>query len=287
MEIARLRRTASRLALAPFQSSSTPLPGANPSRLRGPGVSFLGYRDYQFGDDIRHVDWNVTARHARPMLKTFEQEQASAFMLVLDASASMRAPANDKWTQATELAAIIALIGARESELLGGLVVSAAVESQFAPGRGMRHAVAFARWLASHQPLHHTTALSVGVNRAMRTLQYPGVIIIFSDFIDPGWDAAVRQAVGRHTVVAVAMCSPHDERLPGPGLVRVRDAESGRIAWIDSSPASRRADFEARVGRARLARRHRLVAAGAIHLEAMTGTSHALQLRGLCRQRRG
>jgi len=284
MEFAQLRRTASRLTLTPFRST-TPLPGSHPSRLRGSGISFLGYREYQFGDDIRHVDWNVTARHARPMLKTFEHEQASAFMLVLDASASMRTPTADKWQRATELAAVIALVGARESELVGGVVVSSVVEGYYRPGRGIAHAVAFAQWLAEHEPQHRRTALGLGVDRATRALAHPGVIVVLSDFVDGQCEAAIRRASRRHTVVALVLCSDDDYRLPGPGLVQVEDAETGRRLWVDSLARTTQHALAARAHDATTERRQRLTAAGAFHLEASAGLPYARQLRGLCRAR--
>lgn len=284
MEIPQLRRAASRLTLLPFRSS-TPLPGSQPSRRRGAGIGFLGYREYQYGDDIRHVDWNVTARHARPMLKSFEHEQASAFMLVLDASASMRTPTADKWHRAIDLAAIVALVGARESGLVGGVVVSSVVEGHFRHGRGMAHALAYAQWLSAHQPRQRQTALSLGVDRAVRAMAYPGVIVIFSDFLDERCAAAIRRAARRHTVVALVLRSADDHRLPGPGLVQVADAETGRRVWIDSQARATRTALATRASQTILERRQRLTAAGAFCLEASAGLPYGQQLRGLCQTR--
>lgn len=286
MDVPRLRQVAGRLTLNPFQSR-TPLPGSHPSRQPGSGFGFLGYREYQFGDDIRHVDWNVTARHTRPMLKTFERERASAFMLVLDTSASMWTPTPDKWHHAIDLATIIALVGARESELVGAVVVSNVVESQLPLGRGLPHAMALGQWLTRHRPQHRQTALGGGIDRAARALTTPGVIVVLSDFLGSPCETAIKRAAERHTVVALMMRSPHDIRLPGPGMIEVRDAETGRRAWIDSSSEMNRRSFAAAVNSGYKNRRRRLAAAGAVHLEARTDTSHAYQLRGLCCGRSG
>ena len=133
MDIGRLRASAHRVAFRFMRPGSVPTPGVHRSLFRGHGLNFAGYREYQHGDDIRIVDWNVTARQNRPMLKLFEQEHASALMLVLDASPSMTGPHPDKWDAAAALAVLFAFVGARDGERLGlavtgekGLAFSAA-----------------------------------------------------------------------------------------------------------------------------------------------------------------
>ena len=146
LDIGRLRASAHRVAFRFMRPGSVPTPGVHRSLFRGHGLNFAGYREYQHGDDIRMVDWNVTARQNRPMLKLFEQEHASALMLVLDASASMTGPHPDKWDAAAALAVLFAFVAAREGERIG-LSVTGEKGLAFSPRRGVAHATRLAHRL--------------------------------------------------------------------------------------------------------------------------------------------
>ena len=143
LDIGRLRASAHRVAFRFMRPGSVPTPGVHRSLFRGHGLNFAGYREYQHGDDIRMVDWNVTARQNRPMLKLFEQEHASALMLVLDASASMTGPHPDKWDAAAALAVLFAFVAARDGERIG-LAVTGEKGLAFSPRRGFAHATRLA-----------------------------------------------------------------------------------------------------------------------------------------------
>ena len=146
LDIGRLRASAHRVAFRFMRPGSVPTPGVHRSLFRGHGLNFAGYREYQHGDDIRMVDWNVTARQNRPMLKLFEQEHASALMLVLDASASMTGPHPDKWDAAAALAVLFAFVAARDGERIG-LTVTGEKGLAFSPRRGFAHATRLAHRL--------------------------------------------------------------------------------------------------------------------------------------------
>ena len=146
LDIGRLRASAHRVAFRFMRPGSVPTPGVHRSLFRGHGLNFAGYREYQYGDDIRMVDWNVTARQNRPMLKLFEQEHASALMLVLDASASMTGPHPDKWDAAAALAVLFAFVAARDGERIG-LTVTGEKGLAFSPRRGFAHATRLAHRL--------------------------------------------------------------------------------------------------------------------------------------------
>ena len=137
LDIGRLRASAHRVAFRFMRPGSVPTPGVHRSLFRGHGLNFAGYREYQHGDDIRMVDWNVTARQNRPMLKLFEQEHASALMLVLDASASMTGPHPDKWDAAAALAVLFAFVAARDGERIG-LAVTGEKGLAFSPAARLR-----------------------------------------------------------------------------------------------------------------------------------------------------
>lgn len=137
MDIGLVRRTASRVAFRFARPGSVPIPGENRTNQRGHGLDFVGYREYQFGDDIRSIDWNVAARQGKPVVKLFEQGYASMLVLVVDGSASMRIADGEKWTLAREIAALVGYVAARESDLVGAIVVTGAVEAELPARRGL------------------------------------------------------------------------------------------------------------------------------------------------------
>jgi uncharacterized protein (DUF58 family) len=217
------------------------------------------------------------------MLKLFEQEHASALMLVLDASASMTGPHPDKWNAAAALAVMFAFVAARDGERIG-LTVTGEKGLAFSPRRGFAHATRLAHRL-ERPPAISTTALDDGVHRALRGLRTPGVVIIASDFIGTRWDAVVREAVRRHTVVGLTITSPFEHELPSAGLVRVQDAESGATQWVDTGSARVRAAYAQRSLALRSEIRARLVDAGAVPVSIRTDRPLVGQLASICRVR--
>jgi uncharacterized protein (DUF58 family) len=292
-----------------------PTPGVHRSLFRGHGLNFAGYREYQHGDDIRLVDWNVTARQNRPMLKLFEQEHATALMLVLDASPSMTGPHPDKWDAAAALAVLFGFVGARDGERMG-LTITGEKGLAFSPRRGFAHATRMAhrleRLVAASGTLSGTAsgrgsgtasgtlswtgsgtasgtrpghALDEAIHRALRTLRTPGVLVVASDFLGTRWDAAIREAVRRHTVVGLTISSAFEHELPAAGLVRVQDAESGATRWVDTSAAKVRAAYAQRSTALRSEIRARLVDAGAVPVAIRTDRPLVGQLASICRVR--
>jgi len=294
MDLGRLRASAHRVAFRFMRPGSVPTPGVHRSLFRGHGLNFAGYREYQYGDDIRMVDWNVTARQNRPMLKLFEQEHATAMMLVLDASASMTGPHPDKWEAAAALAVLFSFVAARDGERLG-LAVTGEKGLAFSPRRGFAHAARIAARLEGSPSGRRAEArghaareggpLDDGIHRALRSLRTPGVLVVMSDFLGTRWDAAIREAVRRHTVVGLTISSPFEHELPAAGLVRVQDAESGSTRWVDSGSARVRAAYAQRSLAVRSEIRARLVDAGAVPVSIRTDRPLVGQLAGICRVR--
>ena len=289
MDIGRLRASAHRVAFRFMRPGSVPTPGVHRSLFRGHGLNFAGYREYQHGDDIRMVDWNVTARHNRPMLKVFEQEHATAMMLVLDASASMTSPHPDKWEAAAALSVLFAFVAARDGERLG-LAITGEKGLAFSPRRGFAHAARIAHRLEHPGPATALTKgfggqVDEGVHRALRSLRTPGVLVVVSDFLGTRWDAAIREAVRRHTVVGLTISSAFEHELPSAGLVRVQDAESGATRWVDTGSARVRAAYAQRSTALRSEIRARLVDAGAVPVSIRTDRPLVGQLASICRVR--
>lgn len=282
MDIGRLRASAHRVAFRFMRPGSVPTPGVHRSLFRGHGLNFAGYREYQHGDDIRLVDWNVTARQNRPMLKLFEQEHATALMMVLDASPSMTGPHPDKWDAAAALAVLFAFVGARDGERMG-LAISGEKGLAFSPRRGFAHATRMAHRL--ERPAMPGGTLDDAIHRALRSLRTPGVLVVVSDFLGTRWDAAIREAVRRHTVVGLTISTAFEHELPAAGLVRVQDAESGATRWVDTGSAKVRAAYAQRSIALRSEIRARLVDAGAVPVAIRTDRPLVGQLASICRVR--
>lgn len=289
MDVGRLRASAHRVAFRFMRPGSVPTPGVHRSLFRGHGLNFAGYREYQHGDDIRLVDWNVTARSNRPMLKLFEQEHASALMVVLDASPSMTGPHPDKWEAAAALAVLFAFVAARDGERLG-LVVTGEKGLAFSPRRGFAHASRIAHRLerpafAGASATGSGGQVDDGVHRALRSLRTPGVVVVVSDFLGTRWDAAIREAVRRHTVVGLTISTAFEHELPSAGLVRIQDAESGATRWVDTGSARVRDAYAKRSIALRSEIRARLVDAGAVPVSIRTDRPLVGQLASICRVR--
>lgn len=285
MDIAQVKKLSARLSFRFGRLGSIPSPGAGRTSLRGPGLSFIGYREYQYGDDIRSVDWNVAARHGHPVVKLFEQEHASAVVCVVDGSASMRIPALAKWNVARELAMLCAFAAAREGDAVGAVVVTHDVEFTSRPRRGMAHANALARDLVGCRPLGSETRLATGVECALRMLRAPGVIVVVSDFLSAGWEWSVKTASRKHTMFGLNVLSPSELNLPDAGLIHVRDVETGVTRWIDSSSAEVRAAYTTGAAARRRNIKTRLDDAGATPVEILSNQGVAAQLRAICRVR--
>jgi uncharacterized protein (DUF58 family) len=208
--------------------------GRRRSARRGQGIAFSGHREYEYGDDLRHIDWKVTARLARPFVKVFEQEQAGTLLLALDASASMRSePDSAAPDTALEVGAFMILLALHANERVGALLFTDRVERVIPPRRGRAHALAIVSMLGSHRPRSARTAVACGLDGIARLEPRTSNVIVVSDFLDQQYESTLAQVSRRHDVLALCIDrSAHP--LPAPdGLVRARDPETGQIRWLD------------------------------------------------------
>jgi uncharacterized protein (DUF58 family) len=285
LDIGRLRALANRLEFRFARSGTGTMPGAHRSRARGHGGEFAEHREYQYGDDIRTVDWNVTARRGRCFVKEHERPRASAAAIVLDASASMSSPDLAKWQLARDVSALVGVMAAREGDAIGAYRVALESLEELPMRRGVAHALVLARWLDEAPDPAGGTGIGAGVRRARTRLRPGGLLIVVSDFLDPDWDAELRRAAARHLVLGIRIVSTRERTLASAGLVQVRDAESAEIRWLDSGAAPVRRSFAAQAARTSHAIRRRVLDAGALHAEVETGGSWWTGLRPICEAR--
>jgi uncharacterized protein (DUF58 family) len=265
-----------RLQLRARRAVEDLLGGAYRSVFKGSGIAFEEVREYQPGDDIRGIDWNVTARMGHPFVKRFIEERELTLLLVLDVSASQRfgTRAQTKREVAAELAALLAFCAIANNDKVGLVAVSDRVEKFVPPRKGTRHALRLMRDILFHEPMHPGTNLRAGIDFFNRVLRRRAIVFLMSDFHDTGFEKAFRRAARRHDLIAVYHGDALEEQWPAVGLVDVRDSETGETLLIDTSdPEFRQAHVAAARGR-RAAVRQLANAAGADWIDVATDGTH-------------
>ncbi len=215
------------------------------SVFKGRGMEFSEVREYSYGDDIRKIDWNVTARNNKPFVKIFEEERELTVMLVVDVSRSGQfgTVSAMKSDVATEICAVLAFSAIRNNDKVGLIMFSDEVEKFIAPNKGKSHILRIVRELISFQPKGTGTNISGALQYLNNVIKKRSISFIISDFIDTNYDNALRIVSKRHDVIAVTMSDPREREMPPVGLVKMKDAESGAERWIDTSDRNIRHAF--------------------------------------------
>jgi uncharacterized protein (DUF58 family) len=236
-----LMRQVRRLQLRARRAVEDPLGGAYRSVFKGTGIAFEEVREYQPGDEIRSIDWNVTARTGHPFIKRYVEERELTVLFLMDGSASMTlgSAEQSKRDVVAEIAALLALCAIGNNDKVGLVQVTDEVEHFVPPRKGSRHALRLIRDLFVHAPKKRGTNLQAGLDFLNKILHRRALLFVFSDFLDVGYEKAMQRTARRHDVVAVKIRDAHEEALPDVGLLEIQDAETGQAAWIDTS----RADF--------------------------------------------
>ena len=218
--------------------------------FRGRGMSFSEVREYRAGDDVRDIDWNVTARSRKPHIKIYEEERELTMMLVVDVSASRLFGTTDRTKKQlmTEVAAVLAFSAAQNNDKVGCIFFSDRVEKFIPPKKGRSHILMIIRELIGFEPQATRTKLSEPIRFLTNISKKRCTTFILSDFINPKSDMekledALKIATSRHDLVAIRVTDPRDKVLPDVGIIEMQDAESGEKVWVDSSSAAVREFF--------------------------------------------
>ena len=221
--------------------------------FKGRGMSFSEVREYRLGDDVRDIDWNVTARSRTPHIKIYEEERELTMMLMVDVSGSRKFGSTEQTKQGvlTEIAAVLAFSAAQTGDKVGCIFFSDKVEKFIPPKKGRSHILMIIRSLIEFTPQSEGTALSEAVRYMTNVNKKRCTTFILSDFINPKSDMtpledALKIATSRHDLVAIRVSDPRDKELPNVGIIEMKDAESGQKVWVDSSSAAVREYFAAR-----------------------------------------
>ena len=280
-------RQVRRLQLRSRRAVDNLLGGEYHSAFKGAGLTFADVRAYQPGDDVRAIDWNVTARLGQPFLKRFVEERALTVLFVVDASASLDFGSRllPKREVVAELAALLAFSALHNNDRVGLLHVTDRVEQVLPPRKGTRHAQRLLRDVLFFRPAGRRTDLRAALDALQRLHRRRAVVFLFSDFADAGYQRALRLAGRRHDLVAVCVRDPLEEALPDVGLLELRDAETDAPLLVDTASAAVRAAYAAAAERRRAELARAARAADVDLIEVSTAGDHLDALVAFFRRR--
>lgn len=216
------------------------------SAFKGRGMTFSEVREYQYGDDIRDIDWNVTARHNHPYIKVYEEERELTVMLVVDVSGSRNfgAVGEQKREMIAEIAATIAFSAIQNNDKIGVIFFSDKVEKFIPPKKGRKHILFIIRELLDFTPESQGTDVGVAIRYMTDAIKKRCTTFVISDFIDPhDYYQALSIANNKHDVTAIQVYDKRDSQLPDVGFMRVVDLETGRDRWVNTSSNKVRQTF--------------------------------------------
>jgi uncharacterized protein (DUF58 family) len=230
------------------------------SVFKGQGMEFSEVREYQAGDEVRSIDWNVTARMGKPYVKRYIEERELTVMLLVDLSGSERFGTRRRFKSelASELAAVLAMSAIRNNDRVGALLFTDHIEHVVPPRKGRRHALRLMRDLLGFEPTRSGTDLARALDYTAKLLVHKAIIFVVSDFQDEDIEHPLKLLAQRHDVVAVTVDDPSEQELPDLGLARFVDPESGATLDVDTSDPDVRARFTEAV-REELGNRRRLL----------------------------
>lgn len=259
------------------------------SAFKGRGMAFSEVREYVPGDEIRTIDWNVTARFNQPFVKVFEEERELTVMLLVDVSASevFGSKHIQKQELITEVCAVLAFSAIQNNDKIGVLFFSDKIEKFIPPKKGRQHVMRIIRELLDFTPDHKGTDIAQAIGYFTNMIKKRCTAFLISDFLDAGFEDALRIANRKHDVVALQVYDQREAELPNMGLVPFRDAETGKQRWINTSSARVRNQYRADALRREAQLAEILRKAGVDSARLATHKSYVQPLMRLFKQREG
>ena len=247
METSELLKRVRKIEIKTRGLSKNIFAGEYHSAFKGRGMTFSEVREYQYGDDIRNIDWNVTARHNRPYVKIFEEERELTVMLMIDVSASRNFGTISKLkkNQITEIAAVLAFSAIQNNDKIGVIFFSDKIEKFIPPKKGRTHILHIIRELIDFYPEDKQTDIEQALEYMTNSIKKRCTCFVISDFIDEhDFAHALAIANRKHDVVALRVYDPRENELPPVGMMYLRDAETGEQMWVDTSDKKLREAYE-------------------------------------------
>ena len=237
METSEILKKVRRIEIKTRGISNHIFAGEYHSVFKGRGMSFAEVREYQFGDDIRNIDWNVTARSQKPYVKVFEEERELTMMLMVDISASSFFGSEGQFKSefAVELCAVLAFSAIKNNDKVGLLLFSDEIELFIPPGKGKSHILRIIRELVDAKPRGKRTDLSMALRYFNNVVKKRSIAFVLSDFIDSEYDQALKIAAKRHDLTGVHLWDKRERELSKSGILRLVDSETGKLHWVNTN----------------------------------------------------
>ena len=220
--------------------------GEYESVFKGRGMEFAEVREYVPGDDIRTIDWNVTARSQHPFVKKYVEERQLTVIFVVDGSKSLHFGSQDKLksTVAAEIAGLLAFSAIKNNDKVGLLINTDQIEKYVPPKKGRSHVLRVVREILYFQPTGQKTNLKIGLEHLYRILTRSAVIFIISDFMDSGYEKALKILHQKHDLIAIQIVDPREQKIPACGWLELKDAETGETLLVDTNDKKFREEYE-------------------------------------------
>lgn len=216
------------------------------STFKGRGMTFSEVRQYQFGDDVRNIDWNVTARYNEPYIKVFEEERELTMMLMVDVSGSEIFGTSQQFKNeiVMEIAATLAFSATQNNDKIGLILFSDEIELYIPPKKGRSHVLRIIRELIEFEPKSKQTNISEALKFLSNVMKKKAIVFVLSDFISEDYQHTLKIVSGRHDVTGIRVFDKHEETIPNLGMVEMQDAETGEMMLVNTSSKSVRRQYE-------------------------------------------
>jgi uncharacterized protein (DUF58 family) len=215
------------------------------STFKGRGMTFSEVRQYQFGDDVRNIDWNVTARYNEPYVKVFEEERELTMMLMVDISGSELFGTVEQFKNeiVTEIAATLAFSATQNNDKIGLILFSDVIELYIPPKKGRSHVLRIIRELIEFNPKSKRTNISEALKFLSNVMKKKAIVFVLSDFIADDYKQTLKIAAGKHDITGIRIYDKHEESIPNLGMVQMEDEESGELLLVNTSSKKVRINY--------------------------------------------
>ncbi|MDH7913503.1 DUF58 domain-containing protein [Winogradskyella sp. SYSU M77433] len=215
------------------------------STFKGRGMTFSEVRQYQFGDDVRNIDWNVTARYNEPYIKVFEEERELTMMLVADVSGSKFFGTKNQFKDeiVTEIAATLAFSATQNNDKIGLILFSDEIELYIPPKKGRSHVLRIIRELLEFQPKSKSTNVAEALKFLSSVMKKKAIVFVLSDFIADDYKQTLKIAAGRHDITGIRVYDKHEENIPNIGMVQMEDEETGELLLVNTASKKVRLNY--------------------------------------------
>lgn len=216
------------------------------STFKGRGMTFSEVRQYQFGDDVRNIDWNVTARYNEPFVKVFEEERELTMMLMVDVSGSEFFGTTQQFKNeiVTEIAATLAFSATQNNDKIGLILFSDEIELYIPPKKGRSHVLRIIRELIEFQPKSKQTNIAEALKFLSNVMKKKAIVFVLSDFISDDYQHTLKITSGRHDVTGIRVYDKHEEKIPNLGMVQMQDEETGELLLVNTASKKVRRNYE-------------------------------------------